>query len=536
MTKNCDILKRLLKDDDNQKKYKQLTNSSACKRYVPNKLSKEDKCKQIISIIQGKKRPETKSIKSKTSDWTKKAHKYFDGDTSLDNINKKLKVNKEALQEIIDKGKKAYFTSGSRPNQSPESWGIARLYAVLFGSPARNIDKDIVKKYKIPLLKGGASNSQSEDDVLVKKSFFSKELDKILELVSFNKKNTDVLGSFQLRSQLYFSDVDIFENNVKMPVNKIKNEFQNKIRKMLKDSTYYLADIKCGIAEELRVINENLYVKNSKVYFYNREASLKKIENLKKHIPKSIYGGLKSLLVKKPNENQINKIKKNLRFHVLRWTPSEILKGEKVLMNGKKMKFVHALKTDGLFKMDFYKFMRDSNFMELSIIYDVRNNKGQKLNNIQYDTKQTLLNDIQKYKEEEQYFKVLKRKFSLMRYEQLYEKKDNKKKIVILSKVLNSNLGQLYQAKSLLDNLLFLIENFDSLEKERINKSIDNIISKLSFISLKKFLKEEEDIIDELKMMLNGKSIGNISKNLLDIYERLENILNEESKKYIKLF
>ena len=75
--------------------------------------------------------------------------------------------------------------------------------------------------------------------------------------------------------------------------------------------------------------------------------------------------------------------------------------------------------------------------------------------------------------------------------------------------------------------------NFDNLDKDRMNKSIDNIIHKLSFISLKKFMKEEDDIIDELKMMLNGKSIGNISKNLLDIYERLENILNEESKKYI---
>ena len=55
MTKNCDILKRLLKDDDNQKKYESLKKN---KRYVPNKLSKEDKCMQIISIIQGKKRPE----------------------------------------------------------------------------------------------------------------------------------------------------------------------------------------------------------------------------------------------------------------------------------------------------------------------------------------------------------------------------------------------------------------------------------------------------------------------------------------------
>ena len=172
MTNNCNVLKRLLKDEDNKKKYKQLTNSNAYNRYVPKSLSKDDKCRQVISIIKDKKRPTKKSFKSKPSKYTIMAKDYFEGDTSLDNIAKVLKVNKRGLQAIVDKGKAAYFTSGSRPNvTSPEQWGVARLYAVLFGSPARVIDKDIVSKYNIPLLKGG-SIEPNINDILLKKSFY----------------------------------------------------------------------------------------------------------------------------------------------------------------------------------------------------------------------------------------------------------------------------------------------------------------------------------------------------------------------------
>ena len=541
MTNNCNILKRLLKDEDNKKKYKQLTNSNAYNKYLPKSLSKDDKCKQLISIIKSKKRPYVKSFKSKKSSWTEKAKKYFKGDTSLDNIAKVLNVDKKGLQEIIDKGKAAYFTSGSRPNQSPESWSRARLYASLgLDSKSRKIDSHIIKKYKIPaidyknnkLVKGGSIEEPKIDDILSKKSFYSKELDDILSLVSFNKKNVEVLGSFQLRSQYYFSDIDLFENNIRLPINKIVDEFKKKIKKMLDDDTYYIGDIKSGVAEHLRVISDDIYINNNKIYNYNQKEILYKLNKLKQYLPD--FNNLKKLLVKEPNEEQLNKIKKNFRFHIVRWTPVEILQGYKYLLDGSKYKFIDAVKSPALYKLDFFKYMNNSNFLEFSIIYDLRNSKGEKLNNVSYDTKDTLKNDIKKYMTEGQYFKVLKRKFSLLRYEYAYEKKNNKAKLIVLSKVLNSNLGNLYQVKAIIENLLFLIENFNNLNKDRINKSVDDLINKLSYVSLKQFVKKEEAIIDELKMMLNGKSVGNISKNLENIYNTIENIINTEAKKYIK--
>lgn len=127
--------------------------------YVPSSLSKEDKIKQIRSIILQAKRPKLKSFKGRKSKWTKLADRYFGNIKSIKGMSKKLKVSEKGLLEIINKGKKAYFTSGSRPNQTPESWGRARLYSVLFGGQSRSIDKHIVDKYKIPLLsyKGGCA-------------------------------------------------------------------------------------------------------------------------------------------------------------------------------------------------------------------------------------------------------------------------------------------------------------------------------------------------------------------------------------------
>ena len=51
-----------------------------------------------------------------------------------------------ALNEIVKKGEGAYFSSGSRPNQTPQSWGLARLASSLTSGKAAAVDYDIIKK------------------------------------------------------------------------------------------------------------------------------------------------------------------------------------------------------------------------------------------------------------------------------------------------------------------------------------------------------------------------------------------------------
>ncbi len=118
------------------------------KTYVPSSLSAKDKKKQIDSILKGKDRPKVSTFKSKRSGWAKKFEdKYGYKVTETEKINKSL-LRTKGQKEIIDKGMKAYYTSGSRPNQTPFSWGLGRLASVLMNGPSRNIDKKIWDKYK----------------------------------------------------------------------------------------------------------------------------------------------------------------------------------------------------------------------------------------------------------------------------------------------------------------------------------------------------------------------------------------------------
>jgi len=118
------------------------------KTYVPSSLSAKDKKKQIDSILKGKDRPKVSTFKSKRSGWAIKfENKYGYKITETEKINKSL-LKTKGQKEIIDKGMKAYYTSGSRPNQTPFSWGLGRLASVLMNGPSRNIDKKIWDKYK----------------------------------------------------------------------------------------------------------------------------------------------------------------------------------------------------------------------------------------------------------------------------------------------------------------------------------------------------------------------------------------------------
>jgi hypothetical protein len=110
-------------------------------------LKGKERRAQIKSIFEGKERPDT-SFKSKRSGWVKKFEdKYGTKITDKKFINKNI-ITYTGQKKIIDKGKGAYFSSGSRPNQTPTSWGLARLASVILGGEARRIDKKIWDKYK----------------------------------------------------------------------------------------------------------------------------------------------------------------------------------------------------------------------------------------------------------------------------------------------------------------------------------------------------------------------------------------------------
>ena len=127
------------------------------KRYAPKQLSGKDKKKYVKSILKSKKlykkgiyytRPKVKSFKSKKSGHVEKAKKMYKVSKISANpqLAKRSGCSRSALAKIIRKGQGAYFSSGSRPNQTAQSWGIARLGSAITGGKSSIVDYEILKK------------------------------------------------------------------------------------------------------------------------------------------------------------------------------------------------------------------------------------------------------------------------------------------------------------------------------------------------------------------------------------------------------
>ena len=124
------------------------------KTYVEG-LKGADRRKQVKSIFEGTFRPKTK-VEPKKSSWTMKFNKKYGkeldkmkGGRSKRNIAKVTGIPFKAIDEVFKKGEGAYYSSGSRPNQSPQSWAYARVYSYILGGGARKTDKAITQKYNV---------------------------------------------------------------------------------------------------------------------------------------------------------------------------------------------------------------------------------------------------------------------------------------------------------------------------------------------------------------------------------------------------
>lgn len=127
------------------------------KRYVPSSLKKKDKKKQLRQLKKSKKaykkkkyhtRKKIKSFKSKPSNHVTRAKKIYDIDkiSASRKLAKKTGCSVGALSKIVKKGQGAYFSSGSRPNQTSHSWGRARLASSITGGKAAAVDYKILKE------------------------------------------------------------------------------------------------------------------------------------------------------------------------------------------------------------------------------------------------------------------------------------------------------------------------------------------------------------------------------------------------------
>ena len=85
----------------------------------------------------------------KESGWTAKFHKRYPNAKTVPQIARMTGIPSKALNAVKRKGMGAYYSSGSRPNQTAQSWGKARMYSYILGGPTRKIDNEITKKYNV---------------------------------------------------------------------------------------------------------------------------------------------------------------------------------------------------------------------------------------------------------------------------------------------------------------------------------------------------------------------------------------------------
>ena len=120
------------------------------KRYI-SPLSRKEKRIQTNAILKSRRdykkgiyktRKQMKSYPNKKSGHVQRALAKF-GVTSMvpsEELAKKTGCPLSVLKKIVQKGEGAYYSSGSRPNQTPQSWGLARLASSLTGGPAARVD------------------------------------------------------------------------------------------------------------------------------------------------------------------------------------------------------------------------------------------------------------------------------------------------------------------------------------------------------------------------------------------------------------
>ena len=126
-------------------------------RYVPRTLSRKDRRKQIAMLKRSRrlyKRGEFYGRTTKLKSYPHTVSKHVVAARRMYHVDRIVPstalaaatgYSVGALQKIVNKGEGAFYSSGSRPNQSPQSWGYARLASAITGGKAAGVDYAILE-------------------------------------------------------------------------------------------------------------------------------------------------------------------------------------------------------------------------------------------------------------------------------------------------------------------------------------------------------------------------------------------------------
>jgi hypothetical protein len=363
------------------------------------------------------------------------------------------------------------------------------------------------------------------------KNTYPNEVQEILNTISYDVKKTEVLGSMSLRSQLYASDYDCFEVVDVNNISEFERKFKSIVRECESKSNYYLGDIKIGEARNMTVIDQFLDKRNYKPDVI--KSKLKRLHDEGKITSEEYNEGL-THIKENPSDIEFIKMKRELRYNILRWKPKEILNGS-IDFRGEKITLKNALLSGGLVKLDLIVRLDNGNYQEFSIIYDIRI-KGKRVGK-PMDFVRSIKDSITEYFHQEKYFKMCKRLFSYWSYMYRYKGKSQKSMMMLkkLYKILNSDLGIIYQVIGDLDVLIYLLEHHNKVNIDSFKNESDRFKNKLANVySSSLYLKNEKAILKKLDALYSMKSMNKktVYKTINDLKDKLNLILNKETGKF----
>jgi hypothetical protein len=377
-------------------------------------------------------------------------------------------------------------------------------------------------------------------DLVRKKIFPSAYPDDVLDIIKHlsisDMKGIAVMGSMSLRSQQYAGDydlLDVAEGHYKsndLAIDAYVRKFQQIVKHFLHRKDCYIGDIKSGEVPEWKIVPDTFKE-------YKFAQSVKKLKELydKSIISKQEYEDSKALLKRTPSTSSFIMMQRSIKFHIIRWTPKEVLGGAKKLPDGRTYWLKDALASPSLTKIDIIAFVQNSRFTDFSCIYILQND-GRVLNKI--DTERIedgIEDDIAYYSNEGNWFKVAKRLFSLARIT-----KDNIR-LEKLNDILNSDLGRLYSIVSDANTILYLLENETEIPIDKIRYELDQFRQRISNVyTIKSIVRKEPYILERIMAIKELPNTPDGRKRLQEQMEKLieffEGVLNKKAKQELEDF
>jgi hypothetical protein len=445
-----------------------------------------------------------------------KKYKLEDKGYSLEELSKISGEPLSTLQQVYNRGIGAYktnplsvrmkgtFKKGVKAPMSKklskEMWAFARVYSYLQKNPKHDND-----------LRGGA-------DLLAQKEYplnYPDDAVRVLNAMSFTDgKELKIMGSMALKSQLYAGDYDGYEvvevdyTTDKAALNYLVKKFKEIIKRLKAIPHTHIGDCKAGLVEEWRVI--------PKKGFSKLGATKKTQELLDAHIISPEEAKKALSLIQEGSADA----EKEIKYHIIRWTPKEILKGKKKLRDGRVYTLQEAFSSPTITKLDVVSLINGI-YTEFSVIYEFHNGK-KALNPDIIDPEKSLKDDIQFYLSKGERYKALKRKFALAKLKG--------EPIESYHSIINSDLGKLYVVLSDVRTLADLLDAHP-LPKASIKSSISAFKHRLSSIyDAETYLRNEKQLLADLNAVINlprAKQLPLLRK----IEASLSNYLNKETVK-----